>query len=79
MATGHLKTKTGFRHRPTRRFSFNLAYDRLVFNGLLFIYGARSGSVSGPCYYLLATCLLPIGLATGCGYAHRATATAVYI
>jgi hypothetical protein len=25
--------------RPTRRFSFNLAYDRLVFNGLLFIWG----------------------------------------
>jgi hypothetical protein len=32
--------KIGCRCRPTRRFSFHLAYDRLVFNGLLFIWGA---------------------------------------
>jgi hypothetical protein len=30
--------KNGHRRRPTRRFRFNLAYDRLVFNGLLFIW-----------------------------------------
>jgi hypothetical protein len=42
LTTGHLEIKTGFRHRPTRRFGFNSAYlnERLVFNGLLFIWGA---------------------------------------
>jgi hypothetical protein len=34
--------KFGCRCRPTRRFSFHLlAYDRLVFNGLLVIYMGR--------------------------------------
>jgi hypothetical protein len=41
LTTGHLKIKTGFRHRPTRRFTLNLGYDRLLFNGMLFMYGAR--------------------------------------
>jgi hypothetical protein len=26
--------------RPTRRFSFNFAYDKIGFNGLLFIWGS---------------------------------------
>jgi hypothetical protein len=38
LAIGHLKTKTGFRHRPTRRFGFNLGCHRPFFNGLLFIF-----------------------------------------
>ena len=29
--TGNLEIKTGFRHRPTRRLSFNLVYDRLFY------------------------------------------------
>jgi hypothetical protein len=33
------KNKFGCRCRPTRGLSFNLAYDRMVFNGLLFICG----------------------------------------
>jgi hypothetical protein len=30
----------GCRCRPTRGLSFHLAYDKVVFNGLLFIWGA---------------------------------------
>jgi hypothetical protein len=35
------KQNIACRCRPTRRFSFNLAYDRMVFNGLLFICDMR--------------------------------------
>jgi hypothetical protein len=31
-----------------RQFSFNLAYERLVFNGLLFIWGTFSVNCEGP-------------------------------
>ena len=41
LALARWKKEIGCRCRPTRRFSFNLAYDGLLFNGLLFIYGAR--------------------------------------
>jgi hypothetical protein len=39
LALARRKNKFGCRCRPTRRFNFNLAYDRMVFNGLLFICG----------------------------------------
>jgi hypothetical protein len=38
LATRKAKKKIGCRCRPTRGLSFHLAYDRLVFNGLLFIF-----------------------------------------
>jgi hypothetical protein len=34
------KKKIGCRCRPTRGLGFHLAYDRLISNGLLFIWGA---------------------------------------
>jgi hypothetical protein len=37
LALARLKKKVGCRCRPTRGLSFHLAYDRMGFNGLLFM------------------------------------------
>jgi hypothetical protein len=58
----------GCRCRPTRGLSFHLAYDRLVFNGLLFIWGTfkkRNYPLISPCCLLWTVDYSSNLLATG--------------